>query len=309
MTRKALDGQAAATMVALCLIWGMQQVVIKMAAPDIAPLLQAALRSGISALLVGLLMWRHGEGLQIAEGNWKPGLLIGLLFAGEFFFIAEGLRFTTASHMAVFLYTAPMFAALGLHLLLPAERLSPLKWAGIALAFAGVALTFFGRSPQGLATAQAPNMLLGDLFGLLAGAAWGATTVVVRASRLSEAPAAQTLFWQLAIAVLLLLPMAALFGQTQFRVSALSLGALAFQGVVVSFVSYLIWFRLLRRYLASRLGVLSLMTPLFGIAFGVLLLGEPIDASFILGAVLVLGGILLVNGHEWLRQMLGRVKG
>lgn len=77
--------------------------------------------------------------------------------------------------------------------------------------------------------------------------------------------------------------------------------SLAFQGVVVSFASYLAWFGLLRRYLASRLSVFSFMTPLFGVTFGVLVLGEPVDAWFGSGAALVLAGILVVSGPAVLR--------
>ena len=73
-----------------------------------------------------------------------------------------------------------------------------------------------------------------------------------------------------------------------------------FQGILVSFASYLVWFWLLRKYLASRLGVFSFMTPLFGVALGVWLLGEPLEPGFVVGAVLVLLGILLVNGEAWL---------
>ena len=58
--RKALDGQAMGIMVVLCLIWGLQQVALKAAAADVSPLFQITLRSGIAALLVGLLMLRQG---------------------------------------------------------------------------------------------------------------------------------------------------------------------------------------------------------------------------------------------------------
>jgi drug/metabolite transporter (DMT)-like permease len=75
--------------------------------------------------------------------------------------------------------------------------------------------------------------------------------------------------------------------------------------VIVSFASVLAWVWLLRRYLASRLGVLSFMTPVFGIVLGIWLLDEPLEASFIAGSGLVLGGILLVSGCGWLRQWLG----
>ena len=70
---------------------------------------------------------------------------------------------------------------------------------------------------------------------------------------------------------------------------------LVFQTVVVAFASYLYWFWLLRKYLASRLSVFSFLTPIFGITFGVLVLKEPLDPRFVMGALLVLTGIFVVN--------------
>jgi drug/metabolite transporter (DMT)-like permease len=122
------------------------------------------------------------------------------------------------------------------------------------------------------------------------------TTVTVRASTLSEAPPTKTLQYQLTMAFLLLLPTAWLTGQADTAVfTPIVWGSLLFQGVVVSFASYLAWFSLLRSYLASRLVVFSFMTPLFGVAFGVLLLHEPLTVSFGVGALLVLLGIAMVS--------------
>jgi drug/metabolite transporter (DMT)-like permease len=73
--------------------------------------------------------------------------------------------------------------------------------------------------------------------------------------------------------------------------------------LVVSFASFLVWFWLLRKYLASRLGVFSFLTPLFGIVFGAWLLNEPIEASFLLGALPVLMGIILVSSGSWVTQL------
>ena len=84
--------------------------------------------------------------------------------------------------------------------------------------------------------------------------------------------------------------------------------SLLFQILLVSFASFLAWFWLLRHYLASRLGVLSFMTPLFGIGFGVWLLGEPLEPNFIAAALLVLVGILLVSGHQWMVQVFNRCR-
>ena len=288
-------------MLGLCLIWGMQQVMIKVAAPDISPVLQAAARSGISALLVGLLICWKGGWSQVPS-TWRGGLLAGALFGLEFFFIAKGLQLTTAAHMSVFLYTAPIFTALGVNWLLPSERLRPLQWLGIFLAFLGIAFSFAG----GISFADMDrDMLLGDTCAILAGMAWGVTTVVIRGSRLSEAPVTLTLFYQLMVGFVGLLVIALFSGQiTHFSLTPVAVGSVLFQGLVVSIFSYLVWFWLLKRYLASNLAVFSFMTPLFGVTFGVLLLGEPLSFNFAVGAVLVLLGITFVSAEQWARRKL-----
>ncbi|HEK1770731.1 TPA: DMT family transporter [Pseudomonas putida] len=304
--RKNTDAFALQVMLGLCLIWGSQQVMIKWAAVDIAPVMQAAFRSGIAALLVGLLMCWRGGWAQLGS-TWRAGLLAGALFGLEFLFIAEGLKLTSAAHMSVFLYTAPVFTALGLHFMLPSERLRLLQWLGIALAFAGIALAFAG----GLSLDQLDGrVLLGDAMAVLAGLMWGATTVVVRASRLSEAPATLTLFYQLMVGFVGLLLMALFSGQIgEVSFTPLAVGSVLFQGLVVSFFSYLTWFWLLRQYLASNLAVFSFITPLFGVTFGVLLLDEPLSVNFVVGAVMVLGGVVLVSAEPWVRRQLRRVVG
>lgn len=299
-TRLPLDPFACGLMLLLCIVWGFQQVSIKLVEQDVAPVLQLAIRSGIAALVLGTItLWREGRG-AFGDGTLLPGLGVGLLFTLEFFFISEGLVRTSASHIAVFLYTAPIFAALGLHLILPEERLSPVQWLGVLVAFGGIALAFLGKP------GNAAGSLFGDALGICAAVAWGATTVLIRGSSLSEAAPVKTLFYQLGVAGLVLLAVAAATGRLGLIPSDRALLSLGFQVVVVALISYLGWFWLLRRYLASRLSMLSFMTPLFGVGFGVLVLGEPLDSSFIFGGLLVLGGLLLVTGAELLRDHLAR---
>lgn len=299
-TRLPLDPFACGLMLLLCIVWGFQQVSIKLVEQDVAPVLQLAIRSGIAALVLGAItLWREGRG-AFGDGTLLPGLGVGLLFTLEFFFISEGLVRTSASHIAVFLYTAPIFAALGLHLILPEERLSPVQWLGVLVAFGGIALAFLGKP------GDAAGSLFGDALGICAAVAWGATTVLIRGSSLSEAAPVKTLFYQLGVAGVVLLAVAAATGRLGLVPSDRALLSLGFQVVVVALISYLGWFWLLRRYLASRLSMLSFMTPLFGVGFGVLVLGEPLDSSFIFGGLLVLGGLLLVTGAELLRDHLAR---
>ncbi|WP_375056061.1 DMT family transporter [Zobellella sp. DQSA1] len=301
-SRKPLDPQAVGLMIAFCLCLGLQQVVIKATAGDISPVLQLALRSGIAAVLVLLYMGWSRERLALADGNWKPGLVVGGLFALEYLFLGEALRFTSASHAVVFLYTSPVFTALALHFLVVSERLSALQWTGILLALGGIALAFLGPGGE-------QGSLFGDLLALLAGAAWGATTVVIRTSRLALVSARQTLLYQLVTAFVLLLASAVALDQLHFSPTPRALAGLAFQSVVVCFAAFLIWFWLLRHYLASRVVVLSFMTPLFGVALGAWLLREPLEPEFLAGAWMVIAGVVLVSGEGWFKALLARVAG
>lgn len=139
--RKDVDGLAIGLVTITSLIWGLQQVFIKAVSTDMSPVLQIALRSGIAALLLAAVMVIRKNKL-ISRDTWKPGLLAGILFALEFYFVGEGLRYTTASHMVVFLYSTPIFVALILHFKIASERLNSLQWSGIITAFLGIALIF-----------------------------------------------------------------------------------------------------------------------------------------------------------------------
>jgi len=160
----------------------------------------------------------------------------------------------------------------------------------VLVAFAGIALAF------GDGFAAARGSLLGDVFGLIAAALWAATTVLIRATSLARISAAKTLFYQLAVSAPMLLAASLLMGEKGvMALTPLALASLAYQGVIVAFVSYLVWFWLLTRYLAARLSVFSFLTPLFGVLFGVLILSEPLTPSFVGAALLVGAGIVLVN--------------
>lgn len=288
--RKPLDSKAFLLMVALTGLWGFQQVAIKLTAPDVSLVMQAALRSLIAtALLLAWAQWR-GTALFARDGTLAAGLGAGLLFGGEFIFIYGGLEYTAASRMVVFIYLAPVLTALGLHWLVPGEKLSRTQWAGVLVAFAGIALAF------GEAFAAASGTWLGDVFGMIAALLWAATTVLIRATCLARASAAKTLFYQLAVSAPMLLAASWLMGEKGVvALSPLALASLAYQGVIVAFASYLVWFWLLTRYLAARLAVFSFLSPLFGVLFGVAILGEPLTPAFAGAALLVGAGIALVN--------------
>lgn len=288
--RKPLDASAVALMVLLCLIWGMGQVAVKLATEGISLVTQAAIRSAIATvLLFGWAKWR-GIALFGRDDTLGAGVLAGLLFAAEFVFIFLGLAWTDAARMVVFIYLAPCFTAVGLAWFVPGERLDAKQWLGVLIAFGGLALAFADAFSSSRAT------LLGDAFGLVAGALWAATTVVIRSSKLSAISASKTLFYQLAVSAIVLAVLAVALGEPGVtRLTPIVIASLVYQAVIVAFVSYLAWFWLMTRYLASRLAVFSFLTPLFGVAAGVIILHEPVTPVFLGAALLVGAGIFLVN--------------
>lgn len=291
----ALPPRAVLAMLLLCGAWGFNMVAMKVGTEGIPPVLQAGLRSAVAApLLFAWCRWRGvGLGDWRRDGTLLPGVAIGAVFGLEFLFLYTGLGLTTASRAVVFLYTAPFFVALSVHFLLPDDRLTPAKAAGLGVAFLGLLLAF----AEGLAAPAAGGAaLLGDAMCLLAGALWAATTLMLKASRLRAAPPALALLYQLVVSAPLLLLASVLLGEG-FAVSPTPLVAAAFlyQATGVAAVSYLVWFRLIARHSTSRLSAFSVLTPVFGVLAGVALLGEGVGPLFGLAVALVAAGLWLVN--------------
>lgn len=288
MERSAPGPAAFGLMILLCAVWGMQQIAIKVANTGISPILQAGVRSAVAAVLV--LAWARWRGMALAgkDGSLVPGLVAGLLFGLEFAFIFVGMEHTTVSRMVVFLYTAPCFTVLGLHFFVAGERMGMRQGMGVLLAFAGLATAFVDKASGG--------SLLGDAFAVLAAIFWAATTVVIRASALARISATKVLLYQLVISAALMFPLSAMTGEAGITAMTTPVvWAMAYQAVIVAFASYLAWFWLLTRYLAGRLLVFSFLTPLFGVAFGILLMGDRPSSGFFLAAAMVVAGIVLVN--------------
>ena len=288
---RALPPAAAALAVLLCLSWGFNQVAIKLALPEIPPLTQAAFRSTVAAIIVALWARFRGVSLLQTQGTLLPGIIAGALFALEFVLIFRGLLFTAATRASVFVFTAPFFVVIGARWFLPGERFDRMQWIGLLLSFAGIVVAFGVPTPGG-----DPRELFGDIMLLGAGAAWGATTVIVKGTRLAQAPSEEILLYQLIVSAPVLTLCALLAGERMHALpSAIPLGSLLYQTVWVVALTYMLWFALIARYSASRLSVFTFLTPLFGVAAGHFVLGEPLTAGFATAAALVVLGLILVN--------------
>jgi drug/metabolite transporter (DMT)-like permease len=287
---RPLGSGAIALMLLLCLSWGFNQVAVKLALPDIPPMLQATIRSAGALPLLLLIARLRGVRMFAADGTLLAGLIAGLLFGLEFVLIYRGLLLTSASRAVVFLYTAPFFVALGSYQFL-GERLRASQWVGLGLSFAGVALAI--GVPQADVDAK---VLLGDLMIVGGGALWAATTLIVKATSLLKAPPEKALAYQVAISIPILGLAAVIFGEQLYRVPGpLALSLMAYQAIWVVGLTFLLWFALVKTYSASKLSAFSFFTPLFGVLASYFILHEPLTLAFAAAALLVIAGLFLVN--------------
>src|ERR1700721_2772684 len=272
---RSLSPRAVALMLMRCLSGGFNQIAVKLALPDIPPLLQGTIRS-IAALPVLLLIARfRGVNIFARDGTLYAGLCAGVLFGIEFVLIYRGLLLTAASRAVVFLYTAPFFVALGSYRFL-GERLRALQWAGLGLSFIGVALAI--GIPQAEFDA---SVLRGDLLIVGGGALWAATTLMVKASRLGQAPPEKALAYQVAISIPILAFAALVSGETLTRVPGLlAISVMAYQAFWVVGLTFLLWFGLVKAYSASKLSAFSFITPLFGVVASYFILQDQLTPVF-----------------------------
>ena len=290
-TQRRVDARAALLLVGCCAAWGLNQVAIKIANQGISPILQAGLRSAAAMTIVLAWAWLRGIPLFQRDGTLVAGSVAGLLFAAEFLLIYVGLDHTTASRGTLFLYLAPFVVPAGAHFLVPGDRLSWTKLVGLSAALLGLAVAMGG----GLAS-SAPVTLTGDLLSLAAAIAWGATTVVVRVSRLRVVSTEKTLIYQLAISAAVL-PLASLAAGEPgiVDVSPHVLIAFGYTVIIVATISYLAWFWLVRTYPPSQLAAFTFLSPAFGVVAGIVVLGEEPTLSLGAALALIAVGIWLVN--------------
>jgi drug/metabolite transporter (DMT)-like permease len=174
------------------------------------------------------------------------------------------------------LYLAPFFVVLGARIVLPADRFKAAQWLGLSLSFIGMVIAFGVPAP-----ATDPGQLIGDVMMVGAALFWAATTLTIKASPLTRASAEKVMLYQLIVSAPIMAVAALVLGERVTHVpSALAIGSLAYQTIWVVSVTFVIWFALIARYSASRLSAFTFLTPLFGVAAGHLVLGDPPDSRF-----------------------------
>ncbi len=291
MTKDNIDLKGFAVIVVLAILWGINYPAIKISNTGLSPVFTTFLRSLIASFL-GIIYC-----IIIKQPLFHKGILlfhgfvIGMLFGLEFACLYLGMLYTDAARAAVFVYFAPFVVALGAHFFLR-ERLNSLKIFGLFLAFTGVFLVFKDKPSQ-----KSGNlMLLGDILEISAAVFWGATTLYIKKYLARSVHPINTFLYQLVFSIPIILICAYIIEDKWiFNININVLASVAYQSIIIAFATYLIWFMLIHKYPVARLSVFTFLTPVFGVLFGIIVLGEKTTAGLILGLICVSIGIFCNN--------------
>jgi drug/metabolite transporter (DMT)-like permease len=274
-------------------------VAIKVALVAFPPFALAGFRfilGGVTILAWALLQ-------RISIGTTPQELILhainALIFIAEVGIMNIGVQHTLASHSVVLFYTYPFFVALLAHLFLREDRLTLRRGSGMLLAFGGVIAVFSNQHWVG-----AQSLLIGDLIILLSALLLSIQTIYVKKIARTIEPI-HIVLWQCFLGVpgFFLLS----FWWEQGGGESLSpaiIWALVYQGVVVAGFCFLAWTVLIRDYPPTWVSSFFMSTPLFGVIFSALVLGESLRGNLILGALLVASGLYVITHPEKQRKTL-----
>lgn len=282
-------GKIIAISLLLAFLWGGNSPAIKVGLEDLPPMALAFLRFVIGLIVVGVWSLYRRVPLGLQRGEFLRLVLLTAIFIAQIIVLNTGTDFTSASRSTIYVNSYPFFTAIFAHLWIPGERLSVAKTLGILIAFSGVFITVLPNLGNGEST------LFGDLLVLVSGCFLGLRVVVTKLLVQSIHPY-RLLVWYLTLSLPVYALLSLLFERNMtFQISLASSVALLYQGGVIAGYCFLAWTAILERYSASKLVVLFFVTPLSGVLFSYLFLGDELTFSLLIGAFLVAAGIYLVN--------------
>ena len=283
-----------ARLVAVPAIWGGTFVAGKIVVATLTPLMGSFARYVVAcvALLVAAFVLEGGLP-RLSGRQWAATFLLGLLgvFAYNLFFMGA-LAKLPASRAALIIALNPALT-IAISAVVLGERLSARRWLGVAVALLGVAIVVSKGDPRNFIGG---GVGLGELFMFAAVTSWALYTVFGRKVLGGLSPLAATNYAALWGTLLLGLVAAPAFDTvhpTHFDwrmvVSLLYLGVL---GTAVAFVWY---YMSVKKVGASTTSVFNNLVPVFGVAISVLLLGEQLLVSMLVGGAVTIVGVLMVS--------------
>lgn len=276
----------------LSLIWGFNFVIMKLGNTVFPPVLFAAFRFSLGAVVLFAIAYFKKVPLP-NKRDLKWYIVCGLLQTTYLnVAIQISMNYISAGLTSVLTYSMPLFLSIMAHFWLPGDRLTVRKSTGVIVGIVGLVL--------------AMDIRLGGNFwalglALTAALAWATTNIIIK-RHLQNCDNLQFTTWQMAIGAVGLFVYSGCFenGQVQWGIRAL--GYVAFAGIVASSLGFVLWFQILSKIEASKAAISLLLVPIIGVISSYLVLGEHLRPVALIGIVLVLAGIWIVNSTGTLRK-------
>jgi drug/metabolite transporter (DMT)-like permease len=271
-------------------IWGASFLLIKVGTTEIAPLTFALLRVSIGAATTAVVLAIGRKRLPRDGRVWGHLAVMGLFGIGvPYAAISWGTQYIPSSLSAILNGMMPIFTFLVV-VIMGSERFTLRRLIGVILGFAGTSVLVLPQLTSGGIQAS----VLGSLAVILAALSY-AVAVVYAKRHVSHLPYEIATFGQLALAALMLLPLAIVEPSWRAAVTMRSVGSLLFLGTVSTALAYLIYYRLIREAGATFTSLVTYISPPFGVFWGRLILDEAITVNVIAALGLILVGLLLVR--------------
>jgi drug/metabolite transporter (DMT)-like permease len=278
-------------MLAVCLIWGVNFSVTKLALGQIPALPFTAVRFTLASVLLWFVL-RAAEGrAELPSGQVRRLVVLGVV-GNTLYQIAFilGLARTSATNSSLILATVPTLVAVVAGML-GLERITRRMWAGIACGTVGVVLVI-ATSGEEIST----GTIVGDALTVLAVLCWAGYTVGLRTLPEGFTPLRVTTVTTIAgMPGLLLAGLPGLLRLEWGAVSATGWAALAYATLLSLVVAYLLWNRSVQAMGGTRTAIYMCVTPLVAVGAAVVMLGEHVRPLQGVGAALIVAGVLLTR--------------
>jgi drug/metabolite transporter (DMT)-like permease len=278
----------------LAAMFGASYLFIKVAVEDIPPAAMTELRVLIAGLLLlAYLVWRMGRSRAVGElrAAWRPCLVLGMINAAvPMGLVAWGETHIDSSVAGIAQSTVPIFTFLLAARFLPHERVGPVRIAGVAVGFTGVAvLAGFDTETGWWAIAGTLAVVLSSL-SYAGGGVYGQLQV-------RDIPGPVLATGNMLAAAIVLAPLAIVDPPTAVP-GAAALAALLGLILIPTFAGQLVLFRVLHLYGSRKLSIVTYLMPAFAVIYGAVLLDEPVTRAIVAGFALVLIGAALASGQR-----------
>lgn len=287
-----------AAIAAMCIIWGLTWVAIKIGLQDLPPFLSAGVRFALASAILWPIVFLRRTPLPKTWPEYRKILIPGVFIYGvNYALVYWGEQYIGAGLSAVLFASFPFMVAILAHYLLENDAFTLAKLAGLAIGFSGIVIVFYGGLEFG------PTSYWGMLALLGSSLAAAYANILIKRDLHQVDPMAATAL-QMSLGTVLLLAVGTLTENwSDFHLTGPAVGSILFLSIFGSSVAFTLYFWVLKKTEVSKLSLITFVTPLVALVGGYFILDEPITARLAFGTLLVAVGIALVVYFPGLKKV------